>query len=151
MKHFLRPILGLALGLCVAATATADGDATPAAKASLFERLGGKPGTSRIASAFIDELAGDARLMKNPRFAQMKAKVKLPDAKARFGDELCNATGGPCKLNPKPLIVNAPAPSTIAAMEWFYIIDDANAALDKANVPARERGELLSLLMKKKG
>jgi hypothetical protein len=152
MKFHIRLLLvAVALGTASTPMSLGTASAAVAAPPNLYVRLGGDSGTRRIAGAFIDELASDARLMKNPRFSEMKAKVKLPEAKSRFAQELCHASGGPCPLNPKPLIVNAPPPSSVGAMEWFYIIDDANAALDKAKVPAKERAELLSLLMSRKG
>src|SRR5712691_13288077 len=60
-------------------------------KKSLYDRLGGKPAITAVVDDFIGNVAGDTRI--NQRFAN----ADIPRLKTRLADQVCEATGGPCK------------------------------------------------------
>src|SRR5437763_153264 len=67
--------------------------ATPSSSgaASLYERLGGKPAITAVVEDFVGNVAGDARI--NARFAN----ADIPRLKTMLVDQVCAASGGPCK------------------------------------------------------
>lgn len=118
------------------------------AKKSLYDRLGGKSGVAALADAFVAELHADPRLEKNPEIRTIKTKVTPTEAKQRLNTALCHASGGPCKTTKDALLKGLPPKVELSSLEWFYIAQDANRAMDKKKVGVRERKDLLALLMK---
>ena len=142
-------ILALGFSLLVASTSSLHA-AEP--KTSLFQRLGGKSGVMRIAEAFVNTLTADKRLLQHEQLKDISTKLDPRRAKARVADELCKASGGPCKPVftslgkgiPEKLQLN------LGMMEWLLIVQDANQAMEKAKVPPRERTELISMLLEQR-
>src|SRR5262249_50031308 len=58
---------------------------------SLYERLGGKDAITAVVGEFVTISAGDARI--NKKFA----KTNVDRLKSELIDQICMATGGPCK------------------------------------------------------
>src|SRR5215470_2302767 len=67
------------------------GDKAMMEKKPLYDRLGGKPAITAVVDDFIGNVAGDARI--NQRFAN----ANIPRLKAMLVDQICEASGGPCK------------------------------------------------------
>lgn len=142
---------GLMVGAALASAALAPSLPSHAAEPArpLFQRLGGKPGINRIADAFVDALSQDQRLLQLERVKEISPRLDRKRAKARVADELCKAAGGPCKPVAAPLGKGLPEnlDLNLGAKEWFYVVQDAGDAMDRAKVPAKEQGELLALLL----
>jgi hemoglobin len=115
-------------------------------KASLFKRLGGKAKISQIVTKSVDHLGGDSRLMANAKIKDASGHVNRSSLKTQLTNNICQLTGGPCKYVPVKLGKSAQG-IKLAPMEWFYVMADVNQSLDEAKVPAREKGELLQLLI----
>ena len=58
---------------------------------SLYDRLGGKAAISAVVDEFVANIAADSSIA--PRFA----KTDIPKLKVYLVDQICEATGGPCK------------------------------------------------------
>lgn len=65
---------------------------------SLYDRLGQQPGIVTVVNDFVANVASDTRI--NHRFA----KTDIPNLKAQLVDQLCQATGGPCKYAGKDMV-----------------------------------------------
>ena len=114
------------------------------AQPSLYERLGGKPAITAVIDDFIGNVAGDSRI--NKRFAG----TDIPRLKAMLVDQVCEATGGPCKYTGRNMR-DAHAGMKITDAEFNALVEDLVKSLDKFKVPAKEKNELLGALGGMKG
>ncbi|ULA59760.1 MAG: Cyanoglobin, Hemoglobin-like protein HbN [Nitrospira sp.] len=112
--------------------------AAPMAK-SLYERLGGKPAITAVVDQFVANVAADGRI--NNRFAT----TDIPRLKGHLVDQVCQATGGPCRYQGREMKATHLG-MQISSADFGALVQDLVAALDKFNVPAGEKGELLALL-----
>ena len=116
---------------------------------SLFSRLGGKVGITALSESVIEELNKDERLLENPQILQLKKQIQPKQAKVRLAEELCKVAGGPCKPSKTAILKGNPLPHLdLSAMDWLYVIQDVNHAMDRNQLGTKERTELLTLLMK---
>ena len=127
----------------IGCSSSMEGSRTMAAP-SLYERLGGKPAITAVVDDFIGNVAGDARI--NGRFRT----ADVPRLKARLVDQVCEATGGPCKYTGASMR-DAHKGMQITDAEFNALVEDLVKSLDKFKVPAREKGELLGALGGMKG
>jgi hemoglobin len=111
---------------------------------SLYERLGGKPAITAVIDDFVGNVAGDARI--NGRFRN----ADVPRLKARLVDQVCEATGGPCKYTGASMR-DAHRGMNITEAEFNALVEDLVKSLDTFKVPAKEKGELLGALGGMKG
>lgn len=109
---------------------------------SLYKRLGGREGIAVVVDDFTANLVADARV--NARFKSIKP-VDLLKFKSNLSDQICDATGGPCSYLGKDMKA-AHAGMKITEAEWTATIENLVKALDKNNVPAGSKQELLGLL-----
>ena len=116
----------------------------PMAQASLYERLGGKPAITAVVDDFIGNVAGDTRI--NKRFGS----ADIPKLKTRLVDQVCEASGGPCKYTGASMR-DAHTGMKITDAEFGALVEDLVKSLDKLKVPAKEKGELLGALGGMKG
>ncbi len=141
MKSLL--VASLLLFGCANSETKPDAPAT-AAKKSLYERLGGKDAIVAVVGEFVTRLAADNRV--NARFAN----TDIPHLKAGLVDQICEATGGPCKYTGKDM-KTAHAGMNITEEEFNALVADLKGALDQFKVPAAEQNELLGALGGMKG
>jgi hemoglobin len=120
------------------------GGETTAPQTSLYERLGGTDGISKVVDLFLKNVGGDDRI--NARFANSD----LGHLRQMLIDQICFATGGPCKYTGKNM-KEAHAGMKITEDEFNALVEDLVKALDAAGVPAAEKGELLTALGGMKG
>ena len=114
------------------------------AQPSLYERLGGKPAITAVVDDFVGNVANDTRI--NKRFAN----ADIPRLKSRLVDQVCEATGGPCKYTGASMR-DAHTGMKITDAEFNALVEDLVTSLDKFKVPAREKNELLGALGGMKG
>src|SRR5262249_11302307 len=122
----------------------AAGGTTPAIAAaspqgSLYERLGGKAAITVVVDDFVANLLSDDAV---------KFRFRDTDAvgfKAKLVDQICEATGGPCKYTGKSMR-DSHAGMKISDAEFTALVVDLKKALDKNKVPDREQKELLGAL-----
>ncbi|HQY56239.1 MAG: group 1 truncated hemoglobin [Nitrospira sp.] len=106
---------------------------------SLYDRLGGKPAITAVVDQFVANVAADGRI--NSRFAT----TDIPKLKGHLVDQVCSATGGPCSYRGRDM-KSMHLGMRISSGDFGALVQDLVAALDKFNVPAGEKGELLGLL-----
>ena len=105
----------------------------------MYDRLGGKPAITALADDFTVRVAADRRL---ERFF---ANTDIASFKAKLVDQICEASGGPCKYTGKDM-KTAHAGMGIADADFNALVEDLVATLDKFKVPEKEKGELLGVL-----
>ncbi len=109
------------------------------ASKSLYDRLGGQPAITAVVGEFLARATTDARV--KDRFFNVDPTV----LSRRLVEFVCVATGGPCKYTGRDM------PTTHSGMEvvddeFIAIVEDLSLTLDKFNVPAKEKADLLGAL-----
>jgi hemoglobin len=106
---------------------------------SLYERLGGKAGITAVVDDFVARVAADNRI--NGFFA----KTDIPRLKSMLVDQICEASGGPCKYTGRDM-KTAHRGMGVTNAAFDALVGDLVATLDKFKVGAGEQKELLSVL-----
>ena len=106
---------------------------------SLYERLGGKEAITAVVDDFVGRVAADKRI--NGFFA----RANVPRLKSMLVDQICEASGGPCKYTGRDM-KTAHRGMGITNAAFDALVGDLVATLDKFNVGDREKKELLSVL-----
>ena len=105
----------------------------------LFERLGGQAAITAV----VDDLT--VRIMADGRIKDRFANTDIPHFKQALSDQLCEATGGPCKYTGKDMRT-AHAGMNLSDDEFNALVEDLKGTLAKFKVGAREQEELLGAL-----
>jgi hemoglobin len=111
---------------------------------SLYDRLGGKAAIEAVVDAFVSQLGADTRI-QNENVKARFSKVHLPSLKAHLTNQICQGSGGPCKYTGRDM-KSAHTGLEITKEEFGFVVEDLIIALDKFNVPQKEKEELLGLL-----
>ena len=130
---------GAASSPAAATAPAAPAKADSGAKKSLYERLGGKPAIEAVIDEFLKNVATDNRI------AHRFALSNLKDLRNKLVDQVCGATGGPCKYAGVDM-KTAHRGMRIKSGEFDALVEDLVKALDTFKVPATEKGELLGAL-----
>jgi len=112
---------------------------TKTAKKSLYDRLGGKGAITAVVDSFVGRVAKDARI--NARFAN----TDIVHLKAMLVDQICEASGGPCKYTGKDMKTSH-AGMKITDNEFTALVEDLTGALNEFKVPAPEQNDLVGAL-----
>lgn len=150
MSKWVRVMLGalLAATLVVSAAQTSLGVGQEAKKTSmkkakkeksLYVRLGGKKGITKVVDDFVGRVAADTRI--NAFFAH----TNIPHLKMELVDQICQASGGPCNYTGKSM-KEAHKGMGISTADFNALVEDLVWALDQNKVGEKEKGELLSVL-----
>jgi hemoglobin len=107
---------------------------------NLYQRLGGKEAINMVVKDLLASNMADPRL--NPRMSRMDGAR----CERQLTDLLCQATGGPCKYNGRD-IKTAHTGAKVTELEWQAFSENLLKTFDRFNVPARERNELLQLVV----
>jgi hemoglobin len=127
----------------------ADKDKGKMATKSLYDRLGKKAAITKVVDEFVARCAADKRI--NAFFAKTAADpARLKKFKANLVDQICQASGGPCKYTGKDM-KSAHAGMGISSADFGALVEDLVGALDKFKVGEKEKGELLGALGPMKG
>jgi hemoglobin len=127
----------LSLGILVGCATTGEQMATK--EKSLYDRLGGKPAITAVVDDFT------ARVVADRRINRFFANTDVPSFKAKLVDQICEASGGPCKYTGKDM-KTAHAGMGITDADFNALVEDLVATLDKFKVPEKEKSELLGAL-----
>jgi len=111
---------------------------------SLYDRLGGKDAITAVVDDFIANVAADARI--NSFFAN----ADIPGLKGKMVDQICEATGGPCKYTGKSM-KESHTGMNVKEEHFNALVEDLVKSLDKFKVGEKEKGELLGALGSMKG
>jgi hemoglobin len=147
MMRALRWTCPLAvLSVLVAASAPARAH-EPAARPSLYQRLGGYDALAAVVDDFIGRMLSDPALA--PFFAGHGTESKLR-IRQLVVDQLCAATGGPCVYLGRDMKATH-AGLGITEAQWNAGVAHLSATLDKFKVGHGERGEVLAAIGSLKG
>lgn len=114
----------------------------PAAKDSLFVRLGGAPAITAVIDSFVNTAAGDKRV-NFFRDGQFK-NINVPHLKEQLVKFITMATGGPKAYNGLDM-KSAHEGMKIKSSEFDAIAEVLSVTLDKFKVPAQEKAELMTI------
>jgi len=142
----------LAFGVIGVAPAQAQGGAmmSKSAKAdSLYKRLGGKNAIKAVVDEFVNIVVADTRI--NKFFTDTASDPnRVAGFKQKLVDQICQASGGPCKYKGKDM-KTAHAGMGVSEADFNALVEDLVKALDKFKVGEREKNELLGALGPMKG
>ena len=98
---------------------------------------------------FVGHVAADTRI--NSYFAAAAADPqRLASFKMKLVDQICEASGGPCKYTGKDM-KTAHAGMGISTADFNALVEDLVATLDKFHVKAQDKNALLGVLGPMKG
>ena len=116
---------------------------------SLYTRLGGKKAITAVVNQFVTNCATDTRI--NKFFADTaKDKKRLAKFKTNLINQICQASGGPCKYTGKDM-KTAHKGMGITDADFNALVEDLVKALDQFHVGETEKNELLGALGPMKG
>lgn len=132
--------MGLALAACGGGNKQKS-TTTQASDKSLYDRLGGVDAIKAVVKDFVEEqVAKDDRI--NARFF---ANADLAKLQEHLVNQICEATGGPCKYTGRNM-KEAHAGMGVDEASWNALVEDLKKSLDKFNVPKAEQDELIGKL-----
>jgi len=111
---------------------------------SLYDRLGGKKAIVAVVDEFVGRVAADTRI--NSFFkATAGDPARLAKFKGNLVDQICEASGGPCKYKGKDM-KTAHAGMGISTADFTALVEDLKGALDKFKVADADEQALLGVL-----
>jgi len=111
---------------------------------TLYDNLGGKKAITAVVDEFVARVAADSRI--NAFFKQTASDPKrLASFKGKLVDQICEASGGPCKYKGKSMKA-AHAGMGISGADFGALVEDLVGALDKFNVKPADKNTLLGVL-----
>ena len=105
----------------------------------LYRALGGEAGIARVVDASLAEIHGDLRI--NLLFE----KTDLADLRRLLIEQLCAATGGPCKYTGRSM-EEAHSGLNLTEADFDAFVEDLVRAMNATKVPADLQKQLLDLL-----
>jgi hemoglobin len=136
----LLVILGLLVGVSSAGLLGQGG----MKEKSLYDRLGQKKAITAVVDEFVGRVAGDKRI--NGFFAATASDPKrLATFKMNLVNQICQASGGPCKYTGKDMKA-AHMGMGISTADFNALVEDLVGALDRFNVGQHEKDQLLAAL-----
>jgi hemoglobin len=112
---------------------------TPPTERSLYERLGGEPAIRAVVDDFVANVAADARINR------FFAGTDIDKLKMHLVNQIGQASGGPLQYTGRDMKTTH-AGMGLTNADFDALVEDLVKALDKHNVPAREKSELLAVL-----
>jgi hemoglobin len=106
---------------------------------TLFARLGGLDALRGVVDSLIARVAADRRI------SAFFAGVDIPELKRLLVEQLCQASGGPCRYSGRSMPA-AHEGLNLTDAHFDALVEDLVWSLDRFGVPERERRELLGLL-----
>jgi hemoglobin len=130
-------LLSLALGAAFIAANPAN------AEKSLYERLGGEPAITAVVDDFVGRAAADPKVdfTRGGKYD----KLDVPKLKKQLVNLVGQLTGGPQKYTGKDM-KTVHKGMKITPEQFDALAADLVASLDKFKVPAKEKGELLTIV-----
>jgi hemoglobin len=120
------------------------GTYTATAADSVYKSLGGKKAITAVVDDFVGRVAADNRI--NGFFKATAADpARLMKFKQNLVDQICQATGGPCKYMGKDM-KTAHAGMGISSADFSALVEDLVATLDKFHVKEADKSALLGAL-----
>ncbi len=116
---------------------------TQSSGGSLYDRLGGVDAIKLVVKDFVNEqVAKDDRI--NTKFFN---NADLPKLEEHLVNQICQATGGPCKYTGRSM-KETHAGMGVDEAGWNALVEDLQKSLAKFNVGKQEQDELIGALAK---
>lgn len=131
------PFLLLALALL-------SGCATTAARPSLYEQFGGRPGIE----ALVEELL--VRILDDERINRGFAEVDILNLNDRLVEQICVEVGGPCTYTGRSM-AESHAGLGLGEADFNALVEDLVAAMDARGIPRTAQNRLLQRLARMHG
>ncbi|GIX10245.1 group 1 truncated hemoglobin [Elioraea sp.] len=128
----MHRIAALALALLCSA-------APPAHAATLFERLGGMAGITRIVDRMVELGLAD------PRIAEAFDNTNIDRLKGLIARQFCTLTGGPCAPRRRSMYA-AHAHLGLTTFHFNALVEDLQQAMDEEGIPFHTQNRLLAIL-----
>ena len=132
MRKFLLALASLSFALL---SSTASAQQAP----SLYNQLGEKAGITKVVDTFVGNIAKDGRI--NAMFGA----TNIPRLKMLLVEQVCEATGGPCKYTGRDMKASH-AGMGVNRSHFNALVEDLQAAMSTEGVPFGVQNELLALL-----
>ena len=148
MRTSIRLAISVSLMLAVGCAGTAPPkhatvpakSAAPEAKSdALYRALGGQDGIAKVVDASLAEIHGDLRI--NILFE----KTDMADLRRLLIEQICEATGGPCKYSGRSM-EEAHSGLNLTDADFDAFVQDLVRAMDSQHVPKDLQKQLLDLL-----
>jgi truncated hemoglobin YjbI len=111
----------------------------------LYERIGGTKTVGEISDEWVRMNLADSRV--SALFTPAAAKPeKLSKWRRGLSDQICEWTDGPCKANVDGELKKAEVTMAIDETQFLAFSDNLFRAMQKYNVPEREKNQLLGRL-----
>jgi len=136
-----------ALVLLTSPAAVQAAEAPSSGTPTLYKRLGGYDAIAAVTDDFIGQLVSHPTMGKFFVGHGMDSKMKI---RQRVVEKICAATGGPCYYTGRDLKA-AHGGLGITEADFDLAGKLLAATLDKFKVPAREKDELMALVVSLKG
>jgi hemoglobin len=143
-KNLIAITIAMAVTLGCIGTALATGQGAMSKEKSLYSRLGGKKAITAVVNEFVGIVAGDDRI-KNFFADTVKDPKRVEKLKMNLVDQICQASGGPCKYKGKDM-KTAHKGMGIDEAAFNALVEDLVAALNKFKVGETEKNQLLGAL-----
>src|SRR5215475_9957847 len=141
MKRSVCGMLAIAAVLVSVSTAPLVGQMK---EKSLYDRLGGKKAITAVVDEFVGRVAADTRI--NGFFgATASDPARLKTFKGNLVDQICQASGGPCRYMGKDM-KSAHMGMGVGGADFDALVEDLVGALDRFKVGAHEKEQLLGAL-----
>jgi hemoglobin len=111
---------------------------------SLYDRLGQKAAIEAVVDEFVARVAADKRINAHFKATASDAR-RLATFKSNLVDQICEASGGPCKYTGKDM-KTAHMGMGITGADFNALVEDLVGALDKFKVGQMEKDQLLGAL-----
>lgn len=138
LSFLLKPLAIAALIGAVSTTSLISAQAQTTSP-TLYEQLGGKDAITKVVHDMIVNVAADNRI--NHFFA----KTNIPHLQMQLVNQICEATGGPCKytgLNMK----QAHKGMNLSTADFNALVEDLQKSMNANNVPLGLQNQLLAIL-----
>ena len=133
-------VLAAVTVVSVAGVVTAEDQPKP-----LYDRLGGVYSIATVVDDFIERLLVNQTLNANPAIEEARARVPKAGLKFHVTALVCEVTGGPCKYTGRAM-KESHQKLNITEGQWQAMVADFRKTLDKFKVPAKEHGELITIV-----
>ncbi|MBI4904034.1 MAG: group 1 truncated hemoglobin [Acidobacteria bacterium] len=136
----MKRILASAALVCV----TLMPAAVEAKEKTLYQKLGGKKAITAVVDEFVARVAADARI--NGFFKDTASNPqRLAGFKKKLADQICEASGGPCKYTGRDM-KSAHMGMGVSGADFGALVEDLVGALEKFKVGEAEKNALLGAL-----
>jgi hemoglobin len=137
--HCLLLAATLALATATAAHAQATSSVTPLPNDALYQQFGGQPGLTKLMDEFVE------RLVVDPRTERFFKNANKPHLKAQLTDQLCEVSGGPCKLK-GPAMADVHGNMGINKGDFNALVEVLQQTMNAQGIPFAAQNRMLAQL-----